>query len=220
MSQINPDDFIITRKRKLYKFAKFANSPLCYEYEQWGKNWPADVVEIGAGTGLFSVALAQAHPDIQVVAVDVKADRLQKGAEQAAELGLTNVRFLRARADQLAERLPAGSLQAIWLTFPDPFPRGRSAKHRLTHPNYLALYDQLLRPSGALYFKHDNPSFFHWSLEQLVVLHWRITELSFDLHDSDLADDYKTLTTYERRWLSEGLVTQFVKAMPPTAPFT
>ena len=104
----------------------------------------------------------------------------------------------------------------MWLTFPDPFPKRRSAGRRLTHPHFLAQYQRVLAPGGALYLKHDNPSFFAWSLEQLVAAGWHIQELSFDLHESSLPPEYKLLTTYERRWLSQGLVTHFVKAAPPT----
>jgi tRNA G46 methylase TrmB len=71
----------------------------------------------------------------------------------------------------------------------------------------------LLQPSGAFYLKHDNRDFFHWSLEQLVAEKWHIAELSFDLHDSELSSDYKILTAYEKRWLGEGLTTNFVKAL-------
>ena len=46
-----------------------------------------------------------------------------------------------------------------------------------------------------------------WSLQS-----WTIRELSFDLHESDLSDDYKILTTYEQRWLGEGKPTNFVRA--------
>ena len=211
---INPDDFVIARKRKKYKFAKFANSPLCFEYEQWEKQ-AVDVVELGAGTALFGVELAKRHPEKQFVAVDVKADRLQKGAYEAMELGLTNIRFVRARADQIEDLFLPESLESLWITFPDPFPRQRSTRRRMTHALFLERYASLLQPTGALYLKHDNRDFFHWSLEQLVASDWGITELSFDLHESDLADDYKIMTTYETRWLGEGLVTNFVCATRP-----
>ncbi len=210
---IDPNQFIITRKRKLYKFALFANSPLCFEAAEWDKR-PVDVVELGAGTGQFSVELAARHPELTYVAVDVKADRLQKGAIEAAERGLTNVFFVRARADQLTELFAPHSLTMLWLTFPDPFPRKNSAGRRMTHPRYLGQYQSLLSSDSAFYLKHDNRDFFHWSLEQLVAEKWRINELSFDLHESALADDYKVLTVYEKRWHSEGLVTNFVQATP------
>ena len=207
---IDPNQFIITRKRKTYKFAKFANSPLCFEFDEWQKT-RVDALEVGAGTGLFSVELASRHPDKQFVAVDVKADRLQTGAYEAETRGLTNVRFVRARADQLGEMFELGSIEQIWITFPDPFPKARSAGRRMTHPTYLSTYTKLLQPNGSLCLKHDSREFFFWSLEQLVACRWHIVELSFDLHDSDLADDYKIMTTYEARWLAEGLATNFVR---------
>ena len=209
---VNPDEFIITRKRKKYKFAKFHNAENCFEFIQWQKR-QVDVVEIGAGNGLFSVELAARHPEQTFVAIDVKADRLQHGAHKALERGITNIFFVRARADQINELFDASSLSQVWLTFPDPFPRKGSAGRRLTHPTFLAKYAALLAGTGRLSLKHDDPSFFAWSLEQLVATHWHINELSFDLHESNLSDDYKVMTTYEQRWLGEGKRTQFVNAI-------
>jgi len=212
--RLDPKEFIITRKRKKYKFALFANSPFCFEHDEWDTTFAPDHLELGAGTGLFSVAQATALPGGRFVAVDVKGDRLQKGAQMAEEAKLENIRFLRTRANLLPELLKPHSLESVWVTFPDPFPKKRSAGRRLTHPQYLKMYAQLLKDDGALYFKHDNRDFFCWSLEQLVAEKWHIEELSFDLHDSDLPDDYKILTTYERRWIGEGLKVNFVKARP------
>lgn len=207
---LDPDRFVITRKRKKYKFAKFANSPLCFEFDEWQPK-SIDCLEVGAGTGLFSVELAQRYPQKTFVAIDVKADRLQKGAYTAMELGLDNIWFIRMRADQIGE-LGASRLKQIWVTFPDPFPKKRSATRRLTHPMFLKKYAAILDKKGAVYLKHDNTEFFQWSLEQVVAEGWCIEELSFDLHESDLAEDYKILTSYEQRWLSEGCKTKFLKA--------
>jgi tRNA (guanine-N7-)-methyltransferase len=212
---LNPQDFIITRKRKKYKFALFYNSPLCFEFEDVSQVAPFTVLEVGAGTGLFSVALA-ASSEKRFLAVDVKADRLQKGARQAEAENRENVQFLRARADQLHEFILPHSLEAIWVTFPDPFPRERSAKHRLTHPNYLSLYKEWLKPGGALYFKTDARLLFEWSLERLVEEGWGPQELSFDLHESKLSSEYKYKTTYESRYMEEGKSIGFVKATLPT----
>lgn len=208
---VNPDDFIITRKRKKYKFAKFFNSPICFELDEWTKR-PIDVVEIGAGTGRFCLELAARYPQKIFVAIDVKADRLQKGAYEATERSLSNIFFVRMRADQLDQLANEKTVEKLWITFADPFPKARSAGRRMTHPTYLSLYKKMLRPDGSLLIKHDNPAFFQWSLEQLVKSDWRIIELSFDLHESNLPDDYKIKTDYERRWLDEGLVTQLVRA--------
>ena len=170
------------------------------------------VMEIGAGNGLFAVEQAARHPEQTVVALDVKGDRLQKGAREAEVRGLANIFFVRARADQIDQLVAPASLETIWLTFSDPFPRKHSAGRRLTHPHFLAVYRNLLSSEGVLLIKHDNTDFFCWSLEQLVSQGWSLQELTFDLHESELTDDYKILTSYEQRWLDEGRITKFVNA--------
>jgi len=214
---LNPDDFVIARKRKKYKFAKFHNAENCFEFDEWRDFYQqrqpsVSRLEIGAGTGLFSVELAARYPDKLFAAIDVKADRLQKGAYIALEKGLDNIYFIRARADQIDDLFALSTLVNIWVTFPDPFPKKRAAGRRLTHPYFLRRYAQLLQPGGELLFKHDDRDFFCWSLEQLVAEKWQIAELSFDLHESSLDDEYKIMTTYEQRWLNEGKAINFVKA--------
>ena len=214
---LNPDDFVIARKRKKYKFAKFHNAENCFEFDEWRDFYQqrqpsVSRLEIGAGTGLFSVELAARYPDKLFAAIDVKADRLQKGAYIALERGLKNIYFIRARADQIGDLFALSTLENIWVTFPDPFPKKRAAGRRLTHPYFLRRYAQLLQPGGELLFKHDDRDFFCWSLEQLVAEKWQITGLSFDLHESSLDDEYKIMTTYEQRWLDEGKAINFMKA--------
>ena len=214
---LNPDDFVIVRKRKKYKFAKFHNAENCFELDEWRDFYRqrqpgVSRLEVGAGTGLFSVELAARYPDKLFVAIDVKADRLQKGAYIALEKDLDNIYFIRARADQIGDLFALSTLVNIWVTFPDPFPKKRAAGRRLTHPYFLRRYAQLLQPGGELLFKHDDRDFFCWSLEQLVAEKWQITELSFDLHESSLDDEYKIMTTYEQRWLNEGKAINFVRA--------
>ena len=214
---LNPDDFVIARKRKKYKFATFHNAENCFVFDEWRDFYQQRQpgifgLEVGAGTGLFSVELAARYPDKLFAAIDVKADRLQKGAYIALEKGLDNIYFIRARADQISDLFALSTLVNIWVTFPDPFPKKRAAGRRLTHPYFLRRYAQLLQPGGELLFKHDDRDFFRWSLEQLVAEKWQITELSFDLYESSLDDEYKITTTYEQRWLNEGKAINFVRA--------
>lgn len=215
MNDLNPKEYIITRKRKRYKFALFHNNPLCFELEQWQPEFIPAILEIGAGTGTFSEALAENSPDTLHLAVDVKADRLQTGARKAMEKALTNVRFLRARVEQLAEIIPPHSISTIWITFPDPFPKDRSSKHRLTHPTYLNLYRTLLRPNGRVCFKTDAVVLFDWSLEQFADAGWNIKEISFNLGASTLEGDMRIPTTYELRYLKEGKKINYVEVEPP-----
>ena len=213
--QLDPREFMITRKRKKYKFAMYHNNPLCFELDEWRGQPIPQVMEVGAGTGLFSVELARVNPDKRFLAVDVKADRLQTGAKRAVELGLDNIQFLRARVDQLKDVIQPSSLNTVWVTFPDPFPKERYAKHRLTHPAFLSIYESLLAMDGILRFKTDAKALFDWSLERIVENKWIIIDLSFDLHHSSLLREAKIETTYERRYLGEGKPINYVAAIRP-----
>lgn len=207
------DQNIITKKRKKYKFAQFKSYPNCFELSEWMTPGPgALTVEVGAGSSLFSVELAARYPGRAFVAMDVKADRLQRGARAALEKGLTNVVFLRAHADHLPDLFSPGGIAELWITFPDPQPKKRSAKHRLTHPSFLNRYRTCLSPRGTLHVKTDSHALFDWSLEQLVASGWRLDVLAYDLHDTDDYADARILTTYEEKFLSQGLPTHYLQA--------
>ena len=217
---VNPNDFIITRKRKLYKFAAFQNMTNCYD----DRNWPNAqeqivhnsrplTVEVGAGTALFLTELARLHPERQFVAIDRKSDRLYKGAKLAGELKLDNIVYLWSNARNLASLLPGESVSEIWLTFPDPWPQESNIKHRLSNPKFLGQYHGLLKADGVLNFKTDNRPLFDWSAQQFNNSQWHITHLTHNLHsDNAVDDDAKIMTTYESRYVSEGKKINYLSA--------
>lgn len=222
---LDTDKLFITRKRKKWKFAHFDEWQNCFQlaevtpktwHDYFGNERPL-IVEIGAGTADLSIGLASTHPDQQFVAVDIKSDRLYTGAKYANEHRLHNIAFVRAHMNEIGKIFSAGSIQELWITFPDPFPRDKQAKHRLTHPSFLAKYKPLLTNDGVIKYKTDNRELFLWSLEQIVAQGWRIRELSFDLHESDLSADYKIPTFYERRFQAEGVPINYVAFEPMTA---
>jgi tRNA (guanine-N7-)-methyltransferase len=159
---------IITRKRKKYKFANFDSFPNCFSHLRTTnakhtleklKTYLADkpmVLEIAAGNAQFSFELAKKHPDLNFIAVDIKSDRLYTSAKKALAEGVKNIAFLRTHMNELGDIFPKKSVETIWLTFPDPFPKKRSAKHRLSHVSFLRQYRSILKDAGLLKFKTDN----------------------------------------------------------------
>jgi tRNA (guanine-N7-)-methyltransferase len=214
------EQLFITRKRKIWKFAHFDQWENCFEARDvspklWVKYFSQNnplTVEIGAGTADLSVALARANHQCNYVAMDVKSDRLYTGAKVALAEKLGNIVFVRAQLRQMGELFGRGVIDELWITFPDPYPRDRSAKHRLTHPNFLKVYAKLLAPNGVLRFKTDNRELFLWSLEQLVTQGWQVQELSFDLHSSDLPAGYKITTHFERKFLAQDMPINYISA--------
>jgi tRNA (guanine-N7-)-methyltransferase len=223
----HPEDFVISRRRKLYKFARFDEYSTCFHIDEWLtstartvliENGNELVVEIGAGSALFSVELARRHPEKTFVAVDIKGDRLYQGAREAEKLSLKNIYFVRSDIARITEVIPPHSVSEIWLTFPDPYANAdqtalskSDAKHRLTAPRYLAYYREILKPDGVLNFKTDNAPLFDWSLEQFAANGWKTEFVTRDLHNSDVEDDVKITTSYEKRFMAENLPIHYAK---------
>lgn len=227
-SNLPNEGLFITRKRKKWKFAHFDSYPNCFNFERGDNSETLKkalaavlplqnkglIVEVAAGNAQFSLELARRNPQINFVAIDIKSDRLYTSAKQALAERVENIVFLRMHVNELSKVFAPSSVNEIWLTFPDPFPRDRSAKHRLSHSNFLRQYRSILKDTGRLHFKTDNRGLFLWSLEQFVAEKWMLTELSFDLHESGLPDDYKIMTHYEQRFTAEGIPTNIVTAQP------
>ncbi|MCL2037441.1 Sua5/YciO/YrdC/YwlC family protein [Candidatus Saccharibacteria bacterium] len=126
----HPEDFVITRRRKQFRFANFDAYENCFRLDEWAEKYQellsSDkeiVLEIGAGSGEFLVELAKRNPDKIYLAIDRKSDRLYRGARRAMEEGITNIFFIFTTADKLKNVVPVGSASEVWLTFPDPFAR-------------------------------------------------------------------------------------------------
>ena len=217
---LNPDDFIITRKRKLYKFAVFQNMSNCYDDQTWPEHKDSFitsandlVVEIGAGTAMFLNKLAAINPQTQFLAIDRKSDRLYKGAKYALENNINNITYLWSNVRNISSLLPIKSVNQIWITFPDPWPQESNVKHRLTNPKFLAQYHKLLKQGGVLNFKTDNTPLFDWSVEQFDNKLWKIEHCTHNLHNNDEAsDDAKITTTYEERYINEGKTINYLRA--------
>lgn len=218
MNDLPNENLYITRKRKKWKFAHFNSYPNCFELKrgedagqiqnnlkEYFKNKQPIVLELAAGNAQFSLQLAQKHPEQNFIAIDIKSDRLYTSAKRALNEGVANIAFVRTHMNELNGVFKKNSVDEIWLTFPDPFPRTRSEKHRLTHDNFLRQYREILKPNGLFKFKTDNRDLFLWSLEQFVAHKWNFVELSFDLHESNLPEDYKIMTHYEQKFTAQGV---------------
>lgn len=123
-----------------------------------GQMFPADqpiVLELGCGKGDYTIALAERHPEMNFIGVDIKGARLWKGAKYATEKGLRNVAFLRTRIEFITAFFGPDEIAEIWLTFSDPQLRGSENK-RLSSPLFLERYRQFLRPGGLVHLKTDS----------------------------------------------------------------
>jgi len=121
------------------------------------------VLELACGKGEYAVGLGSLYPDKNFIGVDLKGNRLWVGARKAIENKLYNVAFLRTQIDQISEYFSKDEVDEIWITFPDPQLRKSKAKKRLTHPKFLRLYKQFLKPGGYIHLKTDSPRMYNFT---------------------------------------------------------
>lgn len=120
-------------------------------------------LELACGKGEYALGLGAMYPEQNFIGVDLKGNRIWVGARKAIQQGLKNVAFLRTQIDQIATYFAPAEVQAIWITFPDPQLRFSKAKKRLTHPKFLRLYQQFLRPGGCIHLKTDSPHLYRFT---------------------------------------------------------
>ena len=117
--------------------------------ERFGRAAPL-VVEIGSGVGEATAALAAAHPEIDVLALEVWLPGVAAALGRVAEAGATNVRFCAIDAVwALRHLVPPGGLAGLWTFFPDPWPKTRHHKRRLVSPDFAALAADRLAPGAV-----------------------------------------------------------------------
>ncbi len=185
-------------KNKLRKFAdinSFSNviQPQAYHtianYErkgQWApsffRNHNPVILEVGCGKGEYTIALAKAFREVNVIGIDIKGDRIWRGAKDALDQGLHNAAFLRIQARNIASFFGKHEVSGIWLTFPDPQSRKVREKKRLTSPWFLEKFQIILAPGSPIHLKTDNRGLFEYTLEVIKTHHHIVDTCSFDLY--------------------------------------
>ena len=117
-------------------------------------------LELACGRGEYAVGLARMFPAQNFLGLDIKGNRIWKGASIANKEAIKNVAFVRTQIEQSIQYFAKEEVAEIWITFPDPQLRLSKAKKRLTHPQFLRIYQQFLQPGGSVHLKTDSPNLY------------------------------------------------------------
>jgi tRNA (guanine-N7-)-methyltransferase len=128
--------------------------------DSWfGRSAPV-VLEIGSGTGISTLAMAKAEPDLNVVAVEVYKKGLAQLLSAIDREGITNIRLVRGDGvDVLEHMFGPDSLTGVRVFFPDPWPKARHHKRRLLQSGTVALIADRLRQGGVLHAATDHSGY-------------------------------------------------------------
>lgn len=159
-------------------------------------------VELGTGKGNFISRMAQLHKEVNFIGIEIQLGVLYYAAKKCADVEATNVQLLRFDVAFLEELFAPGEVDRFFINFCDPWPKKRHAKRRLTHRSFLDRYARLLSPQGRLDFKSDNEGLFIFSLEEFQQRQWKLTEITYDLHHSNILNE--AMTEYEEKFSAKG----------------
>ena len=133
------------------------------------------VWEIGCGHGHFLAAYAKTHPEEHCIGIDINLDRVHRATKKRDRASLDHLHFLRAEARLFLEVLPPDAeFTAIYMLFPDPWPKTRHHKYRLLQAEFLHDVAQRAEQGTPLFFRTDHAPYFT-EAEMLLRNHpdWR-----------------------------------------------
>jgi len=124
--------------------------------------------EIGSGHGHFLTKFAELNPDRLCVGIDLLGDRLRKAEKKQAVAAVSNLKFIKAEAEEFLRCLPVGiKIQDVLILFPDPWPKKRHHKNRLIQSTFLDALAPRMISGGRLYFRTDHKPYLEWARELL-----------------------------------------------------
>lgn len=222
-------------KNKLQKFAEIAQMPNVFQNFGWENaqlinyqgiaidyrgQWANSVfqnqhpicLELACGYGEYTTALAAQDPNRNFIGIDIKGNRIWRGACQLLEQNLHNGAFIRTAINLLPHFFGNNEIDEMWITFPDPHIQAGKHKKRLTSAYFLNLYRQFMPPNGIIHLKTDSTLLYEYTLETIAAENCTILANVFDIANTNYDEPrLKIKTRYEGLNLSGADTIKYVK---------
>lgn len=173
------------------------------DFAVWfGRDAPVEM-EIGCGKGGFLLRQARAHPDRDYVGLEWANQYFGYAADRMRRWGVGNVRLMRADARHLMiHHVPAGSLEALHVYHPDPWPKKRHHKRRLFCPEFVAAAVAAMRPGARWAIQTDHAEYFE-VIRSLTQSRRELEPIDFDDPSFGMVEG-RSETNFEIKYLREG----------------
>lgn len=175
-------------------------------HKKYFKNQRPIVLELGCGKGEYTLHLATQNPDKNFIGIDIKGARFWRGAKTALEQNCKNVAFIRAQIELIVNLFAVDEVAEIWITFPDPQIKYKRSKHRLTHPDFLNRYRQILRFGGSVHLKTDSEFLHGYTLGLMNDPAYQLIYTHHDIYNNPHAPSaaLDVQTFYEKMFLKQN----------------
>jgi tRNA (guanine-N7-)-methyltransferase len=169
-------------------------------------------LELGCGKGEYTVNLALQHPERNFIGVDIKGARLWKGCKMVQETGLKNVAFIRSKIEYIDRFFSENEVRETWVTFPDPYPLTKQSYKRLTSPEFLARYRNIMAPGGIIHLKTDNTGFYNYTLSVVSKFGHTLLFAADDIYQLEEPHPATRIQTfYEEKFRKEGIPIKYAE---------
>jgi tRNA (guanine-N7-)-methyltransferase len=126
------------------------------------------LLEIGYGGGEHLVRQALRQPDAGFIGCEVFSGGVAKLVEAISAEAIANVRVFTDDALKLLLKLPAASLDEVFLLYPDPWPKTRHHKRRFVSPTTLGELARVLKLGAQFHFATDIEDYADWTLAHIL----------------------------------------------------
>lgn len=177
------------------------------------KNDHPIVLELACGKGEYSLGLSAQFPDKNFIGVDLKGNRIWKGAKKALTEARNNVAFIRSRIELILNYFEAEEVDEIWIIFPDPFPNKTDANRRLIAPYFLNLYKKIVKKGGAVNLKTDARELYEYACDVVEKEGFEVLENDDNIYSDNRNTEgpLSIKTFYEKMHLKAGKKITYLK---------
>ncbi|HZZ43370.1 MAG TPA: methyltransferase [Tepidisphaeraceae bacterium] len=167
------------------------------------------ILEIGCASATLLTTIAPLHPTTSFLGLDSTYRALHQAAQRIQSADHKNLALLRASAQHIPRLFTPGDLDEIWIFHPDPH-------YPLLTESFLHAAHTLLRPSGSLILKTDNPAYYHATLSLTTPFKTIISSPNF-WHDPQAQSISQShpfanhTTPYESRFLKKKLPIHYLE---------
>lgn len=158
-------------------------------------------LEIGCGSGNFTVKNAQKFKDRNYIALELRFKRLVLAAKKSKKRNLNNILFIRRRAETILDFIGKNEITGVYVNFPDPW-EGEERK-RVVSEDLFSRLDIILKTGGKLFFKTDHEQYYEDVLELVNNIdNYKVIYRTKDLHNSEKSEE-NIRTEFEEMFLSK-----------------
>lgn len=163
----------------------------------FGRSAPR-VLEIGFGMGDALAEMAQAHPEVDYLGIEVHRPGVGHLLAKLEEHSNLNVRVFCVDAiDVLQYQIPDESLDRVLLFFPDPWHKKRHNKRRIVRPEFVEMIHTKLKLNGIFHMATDWQDYAEWMMRVMNQTDGFENTAGVDQYSK--RPDYRPVTKFERR---------------------